>query len=200
MKAILIIAIIIIGIILDRYPNLSAFFWGGLASFGSMIFLSSVCIKMLKIEIPTMFFVIYIILFIVSLIFVCIYLKFTINLLYYWINKEKILKYGKIERGVIKKIKVYRDPEFNNEVDAYRLIVELNGKEIKSLFFRKNINIKVEYVKHYQFIKINDSKDDIKTINENKYEYEEHALYEVGDEIDVIVYKKWKYVKLYEMQ
>lgn len=200
MKVILVIAFIVLCFILDKYPNLCAIFLGGLASFGSMAFVSVVCIKMLKNEIPTMFFIIYIILFIVSLILVCIYLKFTINLLYYWINKEKILKYGKIERGVIKKIKVYRDPEFNNEVDAYRLIVELNGKEIKSLFFKKNINIKVEYVKHYQFIKINDSKDDIKTINENKYESEEHALYEVGDEIDVITYKGRKYVKLYNMQ
>ena len=85
--------------------------------------------------------------------------------MYYWINKEKILKYGERERGVIIKIKGYRYDE-DNTPHSYRLVVKFNDEKIESLFFL-----------------------------ENPYD-----LYSVGDEIDVIIYNRRKFVELHYME
>jgi len=164
MEIIAVIAIIVIVWKLQNNPNL-------LISFYTVIWTTMVIVvEVLGIimtssyneilnQIPILYLVI-IVLMIVPCFFLKNFWKNIINIIYYRINKEKILKDGKIEKGVIQKAECI----LRGFQDIYLLIAELNGKKIRSFYYLKN-------------------------------EYK----YKVGDEIDVIVYKNWKYVKLYNM-
>lgn len=99
-------------------------------------------------------------------------LKNTMDMLFYNYNKEEILEKGEIEKGIIKKIKAYAHG--NRSAYGYYLIVDFKGEKIRS-FNYSNKRIK-------------------NTSNEEQY------LYNVGDEIDVILYKNKKIVKLYDMK
>ena len=90
-------------------------------------------------------------------------IKSTICILYYSINKEKILSEGRIEKGEIYKIKSYDYGKYGPTLTTgYYLIVNLNGAKIRSFYFKRN-------------------------------------EYSTGEEIDVILYKNWKFVKLNNM-
>lgn len=120
------------------------------------------------------------------------FISHTIRIIDYFFNKNKILKYGITEKGIIKNIQHYNYGVRSNQPDGYYLIVDFNGQKIKSLPFKKiggGILIKTTY----QSINNNGTQNFTK---ERQIWGEMPQLYNIGDEIEVIIYNKKKYVKI----
>lgn len=111
-------------------------------------------------------------------------IKFAIGILYFYFNKKKILNEGIIEKGKIEKVTSH------GRGQGYYLIVSINGEKIKSFTF-------AEYDLQYKYLFTN--KADRNEKAKELYKLAQQKNYKVGDEIDVILYKNWKYVKLYNM-
>lgn len=148
------------------------------------IFVSEISVKL-----PIILKLIIIIISILPIICIKEYISHTIRILDFCINKNKMLEMGYIEKGIIQEIKSGR---FGR--DGYYLIVDFNGEKIKSIPFRYYQGgriVKTTYKTVYHDGKFNKEKieEDLGDIPQ---------LYNVGDEIDVIIYKNKKYVKLKE--
>lgn len=100
-----------------------------------------------------------IIISILPVIFMREYIDHTIRILDFYIYKRKMLEKGIIKKGVIREIKSYGF--YIRRINGYYLIVDFDGKKIKSIPLSKC------YL---------------------------NKLYNIGDEIDVIVYRNKKYV------
>lgn len=200
MTLITIIAIIIVAFILEflkkRYVKLSMvistiIFIGLIVLVDSVLFFVVFFSGILE-KIPLIVKLIIIVISIAP--FVCIkgHIAHTIRILDYWIHKNKILEMGYIEKGIIKEIKSYS--LFKDATDGYYLIVDFNGEKIKSLPFRYNPGatiVRTTYRNVYSNGKLNREK-----VEEVLGDMPQ--LYNVGDEIDVIIYHNKKYIKLKE--
>lgn len=126
---------------------------------------------------------------ILPVIFLNEYIAHTIRILDFYVNRRKILERGIIKKGVIQEVKSYSF--HNRSIKGYYLIVDCDGKKIKSLPFSKYHLDKMSY-------KNNDEEcsDNIKLykMKNNGVFTISSASYNVGDEIEVIVYKNKKYV------
>ncbi len=148
-------------------------------------------------EIPIMLKLIIIIISIIPIICIKEYISHTIRILDFCINKNKLLEMGYIEKGIIQEIKSYslrRNP--SSRRDGYYLIVDFNGEKIKSIPFRYHQGgamVRTTYKTVYC-----DGKFSKEKIEEDLGDIPQ--LYNVGDEIDVIIYKNKKYVKLKEYE
>lgn len=146
-------------------------------------------------EIPIMLKLIIIIISILPIICIKEYISHTIRILDFCINKNKLLEMGYIEKGIIQEIKSYSLRRHPSSIrDGYYLIVDFNGEKIKSIPFRYHQGgtmVRTTYKTVYRDGKFNKEKieEDLGDIPQ---------LYNVGDEIDVIIYKNKKYVKLKE--
>ena len=141
-------------------------------------------------EIPIMLKLIVIVISILPILLIKGYIAHTIRILDFCINKNKILESGYIEKGIIQEIKSYSLRRFSK--DGYYLIVDFNGEKIKSLPFRYHNGgtvIKTTYKSIYSAGQIN--KERIEEVLDDIPQ-----LYNVGDEIDVIIYNNKKYVRL----
>ena len=128
--------------------------------------------------------------------FVCIkgFISHTFRILDYCINKNKFLEMGYIDKGIIKEIRAYGFGKY--EKDGYYLIVDFNGEKIKSIPFRYQqggIMIKTTYKKIHN--NGNTTKEKIEEVLG-----EMPQQYNVGDEIDVVIYNNKKFVKLKEYE
>ena len=112
-------------------------------------------------------------------------IKFAIGILYFYFNKKKILNEGSIEKGKIEKFTRH------GLRGGLYLIVSINGERIKSLTFE-------EYDLQYKYLFTN--KADRYEKAKELYKLAQQKNYKVGNEIDVILYKNWKFVKLYNMK
>ena len=120
------------------------------------------------------------------------FISHTIRIIDYFFNKNKILKYGIIEKGIIKNIQHYTYGVRRNQPDGYYLIVDFNGEKIKSLPFKKIGGVTLIKTT-YQSINNNGTQNFTK---ERQILGEMPQLYNIGDEIEVIIYNKKKYVKI----
>lgn len=202
MNLIAIIAIIILAYILDflikKYVKLSMvlitiILVALIIVVDSCLFMA-IFVSEISVKLPIMLKLIIIIISILPIICIKEYISHTIRILDFCINKNKLLEMGYIEKGIIQEIKSYGFGRFGR--DGYYLIVDFNGEKIKSIPFR-----------YYQGGKI--VKTTYKTVYHdgkfNKEKIEEDLgdmpqLYNVGDEIDVIIYNNKKYVKLKEYE
>lgn len=151
------------------------------------IFVSEISVKL-----PIMLKLLMIIIAILPIICIKGYILHTIRILDFCINKNKLLEMGYIEKGIIKEIKSYGFSEFRK--DGYYLIVDFNGEKIKSIPFRYHQGgtmLKTTYKTVYSDGKFNKEKTE-------EFLGNMLQLYNVGDEIDVIIYNNKKYVKLKE--
>lgn len=141
-------------------------------------------------ELPIILKLIIIIILILPIICIKEYILHTIRILDFCINKNKILEMGYIEKGVIQEIKSYGFRNFSKH--GYYLIVDFKGEKIKSIPFRYyqgGTMVKTTYKTVYKNGKL------------DKEKFEEvlgdiTQLYNVGDEIDIIIYNNKKYVRL----
>ena len=120
------------------------------------------------------------------------FISHTIRIIDYFFNKNKILKYGITEKGIIKNIQHYNYGVGSNQPDGYYLIVDFNGQKIKSLPFKKIGGVTLIKTT-YQSINNNGTQNFTK---ERQILGEMPQLYNIGDEIEVIIYNKKKYVKI----
>lgn len=124
------------------------------------------------------------------IVFIREYIAHTIRIFDFYMNRRKILENGSIQKGVIQEIKSYGFRQ--RHTHGYYLIVDLDGEKIKSLPFgyytgrtmQKNV---------YE-----DTSSNLKFHKErmNGVLNVFPRLYNVGDEIDIIVYHNKKYVML----
>lgn len=149
------------------------------------IFISEISVKL-----PIMLKLIIIIISILPIICIKEYIYHTIRILDFYINKNKMLEMGYIEKGIIQEIKSYRFGRAGR--DGYYLIVDFNGEKIKSIPFRYYRGERI--IKTIHKIVYHDGKFNKEKIEEDLSNMPK--LYNIGDEIDVIIYKNKKYVKL----
>jgi len=154
-----------------------------------VIFVSEISVKL-----PIILKLIIIIISILPIICIKGYISHTIRILDFCINKDKLLEMGYIEKGIIQEIKSYGF--HTRRTDGYYLIVDFNGEKIKSIPFRYHQGrtmVKTTYKTVYSDGKFN--KEKIEEVLGDMPQ-----LYNVGDEIDVVIYKNKKYVKLKEYE
>lgn len=147
----------------------------------------------LHIELPLMIKIFLIFISILPLICIKEYISHTFRILDYWINKNKLEEIGYIEKGTIKEIKSYGFGKYNK--DGYFLIVEFNGERICSIpfrYFQGGTLVKTTYKRVYN--NGNSTKEKVEEVFG-----ETPQLYNIGDEIDVIVCNNKKYVKFKEL-
>lgn len=162
----------------------------------SILFMT-IFVSEIEIKLPIMLKLIIIIISILPIICIREYISHTIRILDFCINKNKLLKMGYIEKGIIQEIKSYgfrRNPSFRK--DGYYLIVDFNGEKIKSIPFRYHQGGTM--VRTVYKIVYSDGKFNKEKMEENLGNIPQ--LYNVGDEIDVIIYKNKKYVRLKEYE
>ena len=198
MNLIAIIAIIILAYILDflikKYVKLSMvlitiILVALIIVVDSCLFMA-IFVSEISVKLPIMLKLIIIIISILPIICIKEYISHTIRILDFCINKNKLLEMGYIE----KEIKSYGFGRFGR--DGYYLIVDFNAEKIKSIPFRYYQGgriVKTTYKTVYHDGKFNKEKieEDLGDIPQ---------LYNVGDEIDVIIYNNKKYVKLKEYE
>ena len=101
---------------------------------------------------------------------------------------------GYIEKGIIKEIRAYGFGKY--EKDGYYLIVDFNGEKIKSIPFRyKQGGTMIKTTCRKVYNNGNTTKEKIEEVLG-----EMPQIYNIGDEIDVVVYNNKKYVKLKEYE
>ena len=203
MKLITIIAIIILSYILNffikKYPKLSMVLTtisliALIVVVDSALFIVINTAEMFG-KIPIMLNLIIIIISILPIILLKGYIGHTIRILDFFINKNKILETVQIKKGVIQEIKSYSLSRYGRK-HGYYLIVDFNGEKIKSMPFRYHQGgtiVKTTYKTVYCDGKFNKEK-----IEEDLGDMPQ--LYNVGDEIDVIICNNKKYVKLKEYE
>lgn len=202
MNLITIIAIIILAYILDffikKYVKLSMILTTIIIV--ALIIVVDSCLFMaifvseISVKLPIMLKLIIIIISILPIICIKGYISHTIRILDFYINKNKLLEMGYIEKGTIQEIKSYGLRQ--HSLDGYYLIVDFNGEKIKSIPFRYHQGgtmVKTTYKTVYSDSKFNKEK-----IEEVLGDIPQ--LYNVGDEIDVVIYNNKKYVKLKEYE
>lgn len=200
MKLTAIIGLIILSFILDylikKYVKLSMFLITTLIilltifvdiALINVVFVNNVFAETFNIYILLIIIVVSILPFILMKDFI----SHTIRIIDYFFNKNKILKYGIIEKGIIKNIQHYKYG-VSNQPDGYYLIVDFNGEKIKSLPFKKIGGVTLIKTT-YQSINNNGTQNFTK---ERQILGEMPQLYNIGDEIEVIIYNKKKYVKI----
>ena len=201
MKLTAIIGLIILSFILDylikKYVKLSMFLITTLIilltifvdiALINVVFVNNVFAETFNIYILLIIIVVSILPFILMKDFI----SHTIRIIDYFFNKNKILKYGIIEKGIIKNIQHYKYGVSSNQPDGYYLIVDFNGEKIKSLPFKKIGGVTLIKTT-YQSINNNGTQNFTK---ERQILGEMPQLYNIGDEIEVIIYNKKKYVKI----
>ena len=203
MNLITIVAIIILSYILNffikRYPKLSMVlttisFLLLIIVVDSVLFMTINTAEMFG-KVPIMLKLLIIILSILPIVLFKGYIGHTIRILDFFINKNKILEIGQIEKGIIQEIKSYSLSRHSRK-DGYYLIVDFNGEKIKSVPFRYQQGgtmVKTTYKTVYREGKFTKEKIE-ETLGDMP------QLYNVGDEIYVIIYNNKKYVKLKELQ
>jgi len=145
-------------------------------------------------KIPIILKIIIIIILILPIMCIKEYISHTVRILDFFINKNKLLKMGYIENGIIKEIKSYGFDRFGT--DGQYLIVDLNGEKIKSMPFRYHQGgtmTKFTYKTTYNAGKFH--KEKIGAVLEDIPQ-----VYNVGDRIDVVIYNNKKYIKLKEYE
>lgn len=147
--------------------------------------------RKLPVELPLMVKLLFVVLSIMPFIFFKGYFAHTLRIIDYWINKDKILASEDIEKGIITEIKGYG---YGRKYTGHYLIVCLNGEKIKSLPFKYHpggtiVRTTYSTVSNNRNISREKTQDVLG---------EMPAQYNVGDEIDIIIYNNKKYVKITE--
>ncbi len=123
------------------------------------------------------------------IVFISEYIAHTIRIFDFYINRKKVLEKGIIQKGIISEIKSYSF--YPRRISGYYLIVNFDGKKIKSLPFSKYHLDKMVYKNNYEECSHNIK---LYKIKNNEVFTISSASYNVGNEIEVIIYKNKKYV------
>ena len=158
MKVIGIIILIILGLIAStkRFVNLNVIL-DGLLIYTVYIFMAILIFNMSKLLIwnnDEAYIIIFVILFIIMILVSIGILSGVVRILDYYINRKKVFANGHKEIGTIIKIKSQFNTEFSTR---HYLIVDINGKKVKSLYYIDDIykvgeNIDVMVYKNHRYV------------------------------------------------